>query len=47
MRAVRFHDRRDIRVEEVAEPPEPAGHEILVRQGGSPAGAIYVLADCG
>jgi len=24
-----------------------AGHEILVRQGGSPAGAIYVLADCG
>jgi (R,R)-butanediol dehydrogenase/meso-butanediol dehydrogenase/diacetyl reductase len=31
MRAVRFHDRRDIRVEDVAEPPQPAGHEILVR----------------
>src|SRR6188472_2792439 len=31
MRAVRFHDRRDIRVEDVAEPVAPQGHEILVR----------------
>src|SRR6201990_3252652 len=31
MRAVRFHDRRDIRVEDVAEPPAPRGHEILVQ----------------
>jgi (R,R)-butanediol dehydrogenase / meso-butanediol dehydrogenase / diacetyl reductase len=31
MRAVRFHDRRDIRVEDVTEPVEPHGHEILVR----------------
>ena len=23
-----------------------AGREILIRQGTSPAGAIYVLADC-
>src|SRR4051795_710215 len=31
MRAVRFHDRRDIRVDDVPEPVEPQGHEILVR----------------
>src|SRR4051794_17429180 len=31
MRAVRFHDRRDIRVDDVAEPVEPVGHEVLLR----------------
>jgi (R,R)-butanediol dehydrogenase/meso-butanediol dehydrogenase/diacetyl reductase len=31
MRAVRFHARRDIRVEDVPEPAAPSGHEILVR----------------
>jgi len=31
MRAVRFHDRRDIRVEDVPEPEAPTGHEVLLR----------------
>ncbi|WP_028063890.1 2,3-butanediol dehydrogenase [Solirubrobacter soli] len=31
MRAVRFHGRRDIRVEDVPDPPAPHGHEILVQ----------------
>src|SRR3954453_3558665 len=31
MRAVRYHAARDIRVEDVAEPVEPVGHQILVR----------------
>jgi (R,R)-butanediol dehydrogenase / meso-butanediol dehydrogenase / diacetyl reductase len=31
MRAVRFHARRDIRVDDVPEPAAPRGHEILVK----------------
>ena len=31
MRALRFHAARDLRIEEVAEPPAPGGGEVVVR----------------